>query len=155
MLRVLALLFALAGAGGAGLLGGIWFVTMQKAEADAAADKERGKTVKINEERLAVLKRATYALLAGIPLGVVGGVLAMNRMGKIAAALLLVTYLIPFVILSAGIGLDFQEGATLLILGLPGGLLVAAILAVCIGPGIPYKKPKAKDYIDEDDDVRG
>src|SRR5262245_23040112 len=110
-MRVLALLFALIGAAGSGLVGFTGLEALKKAEAEAEAEKARpgGPLKVIDEAKLAHLKRAIYGMIAGIPLGVIGGYLALTRKGKIAAVLLVVTYAVPFVILATGVGIDFSD----------------------------------------------
>jgi len=91
-------------------------------EAEFEADKAKpGQTVVVNEGKLANLKRSIYALIPGIPLGVIGGVLALTRKGKIAALLLLIAYVVPVSILVVGVGLDFSENLVKIILAAPAG----------------------------------
>ena len=134
-MRILALIFALLGAAGGGFVGLAGLEGIKKKEAEYEAEKAKpGQTVVVDEAKLANLKRAVYALVAGIPLGVIGGVLALTRKGKIAALVLLAAYVIPVVILTVGVGLDFSENLVKLILIAPAGFVLGAVFAFFVKP---------------------
>lgn len=147
-MRVLVLLFAIIGALGAGFMGVLMLDTIKKKEAEAGGAALKEVEVWKN------LKLATYGMLAGIPLGPIGGYLALNRRGKLAALVLVAAYAIPFVIMAAT-GIDLSDNRARPMLFVPGGLLIAAFLSLFVGPGVPYKKPKPAPGISEDDDMVG
>jgi hypothetical protein len=157
-MRILALLFALIGAAGSGLLGFGALDTIRKKEAELEKTGAEGARVqaKMNElEEYKNLKRAIYGMIAGVPLGVIGGYLALARKGKIAAVLLVLTYAVPLVILATGVGIDFSDTRVRPILLVPAGFLVAAFFALFIKSGVPYKAPPRRRDISEDDDLAG
>jgi hypothetical protein len=137
-MRILALIFALLGAAASGFVGLAGLEGIKKKEAEIEADKAKyGQTVVVDDGKMANLKRAIYALIAGIPLGVIGGFLAVARKGKIAALLLLIAYVVPVTILVVGVGLDFTEDLVKVILIAPAGLVLGALFAFFVKPRPP------------------
>jgi hypothetical protein len=157
-MRVLALIFALIGAAGSGLMGFILLDAVQKKEAElqrAGADGARVQAAMDQIKEYRNLKLAIYGMIAGVPLGVIGGYLAISRKGKFAAALLLLSYAVPFGILAAGVGIDLSDERVKPILLFPAGFLLAALCALFVRPVTPYKRPRPAPGISEDDDMVG
>jgi hypothetical protein len=155
-MRVLALIFAIIGALGSGFMGFIALDTIRKKEAELVKAGDQGAKVQaaMNQiEEYKNLKLAVYGMIAGVPLGVIGGYLAMVRKGKLAAVLLLLTYAIPFAILATGVGINFSDSRVQPILLFPAGFLIAAFFALFVRSGVPYKKPRPAPGISEDDDI--
>jgi len=137
-MRILALIFALLGAAASGFVGLAGLEGLKKKESEFEAEKAKpGQTVVVDEAKLANLKRSVYALIAGIPLGVIGGVLALTRKGKVAALLLLIAYVLPVVILVKGVGVDFSEPLVKIILIAPLGFVLGALFAFFVKPRVP------------------
>ncbi len=152
-MRILALIFALIGAAGAGFVGLAALKGLQEKEAELTKDNTEAKA-KLNEiSEVKNLKMAIYGLIAGIPLGVIGGILALSRKGLFAAVLLILTYAIPFVILATGVGIDFSDKRVQPILLFPAGFLIAAFFSLFVRK----KKlaPADGPGISEDDDLVG
>ncbi len=151
-MRVVVLICALIGAAGGGLMGLVALDAVRKSEAEIEADKKRpgGPRLIVNEKRLAQTKLALYAMIAGVPLGVVGGFLALKRKGVIAGILLLLTYAVPFIILAVGGEFDLSDERARPIFFFPGGFVIAGLCAFLIRPA--RKKPRDEDEDDEDDE---
>ena len=79
----------------------------------------------------------------------------MSRKGKLAAILLVLTYAIPFVILAAGVGIDFSDRRVKPLLLVPAGFLIAALCALFVKPAIPSKSAKPEPTLSEDDNLAG
>ena len=154
-MRIVVLLLALVGAAGSGFVGLSALEGIEKGQKEIDAAKAQGRPV-AGEARWNNLKIAVYALIAGIPIGVIGGFLALNRKGKLAAVLLLASYAVPIVFLAVSVGLDFSDDVVKIIVLFPAGLAVAGLLAFFVSPGIPFQPPKKKRVgISEDDDLVG
>lgn len=153
-MRVVVLIFALIGAAGGGLMGLVALDAVRKSEAEIEADKKRpgGPRLIVNEKRLAQTKLALYAMIAGVPLGVVGGVLALKRKGVVAGILLLVTYAVPFLILAIGGELDLSDERARPIFFFPGGFVIAGLCAFLVRPAPKKPRDEYDDEDDEDDD---
>jgi hypothetical protein len=63
------------------------------------------------------------------------------------------TYAIPFVILATGVGIDFSDPRVRPILLFPAGFLIAALCALFVKSGTPYKPAPARRGLSEDDDL--
>ena len=78
------------------------------------------------------LNKATYFLMAGLPLGLIGGLLALSRRGILAALVLLAAWAGPVVFIWEML---LRENEMLLRWGiLTSALLLAALLAFLIRP---------------------
>jgi hypothetical protein len=148
------MIFALLGAAGGGLLGLVTLSELKKTEADIEADKKRpgGPRLIVNEKRLAQVKLALYAMIAGVPLGVIGGALALKRKGVIAAILLLVTYAVPFVILIARGEIDMSDKRARPIFLFPGGFVIAGLLAFFVRPARKNDEDIEEAFLDDEDE---
>jgi hypothetical protein len=132
-MRFVVLILALAGGAATGFLGYKWRSDYegQAAILDAARQKAQGNPAAEAEfAKVDRLSKAAYFLLAGAPLGLIGGILAMLGRGKLAAVVLLLALVGPAVLA----GPVVMEDNTLL-----GGfilflspLLLAGLLALTI-----------------------
>ncbi|MBM3983345.1 MAG: hypothetical protein FJ304_24350 [Planctomycetes bacterium] len=147
------MIFALLGAAGGGLMGLVALDAVKKRETEIEADKSRagGRRLIVNEKRLARTKLALYTMIAGVPLGVIGGALALKRKGVIAGVLLLVTYALPFVILLADGELDMSDERARPIFFFPAGFVIAGLLAFFVRPARKNKNDEDESYFDDDE----
>ena len=147
-MRIVALFFALLGAAGAGYAG---FADLEGGEKEPEAAEAKAKARPTRGE--AQWNFLKYTLLAQVPLGVVGGVLARRGSGKLAGAILLAAYAIPVARLVVKVGMDFSDERVQRVVLFPAGLAVAGVCALFIQQETPYKRPKKKAGIDRDVDI--
>jgi hypothetical protein len=161
-MRFLALLVALVGAGGAGVLGYKWQAEQKRSDEVVPAD--RPANPQLDAAQLAhreYVMRGVYGLFAAVPLGVIGGILAMMRKGKLAALVLLVAYGVPLGLLAFGSGppevdargnrMEIVKVAAMF----AGGLPLAVLLSLFVPPPRRPKKRRARPGITLDDDIVG
>ncbi|HEY1016446.1 MAG TPA: hypothetical protein VGE07_27295 [Herpetosiphonaceae bacterium] len=129
-MRIAALIVALLGALFAGALGSL--AVQRAGENLAYFEKQTGMTLEAAVEsgvpsaaealaEVGKQRNAGYALFAGAAAGLIGGILAFMRQGKIAAALMIVVALAPLLFLPAAM------------LG-TAGLILAALLSFFVKP---------------------
>jgi hypothetical protein len=116
LMRILVFILALLGTGLSAAVGYIWMDQMQKSSGELGniharieKDREAAKRGGLSQENLASkeeayqtlvrLNRVWPFLLAGAALGLFGGVLALARRGKLAAALMLAAAVAPVILL--------------------------------------------------------
>ncbi|MBL4686650.1 MAG: hypothetical protein JKY37_18785 [Nannocystaceae bacterium] len=89
-MRIAAFILAILGGLAAAALGMTWLSDLAEYEGQAELIEQAGISV-------SSLRTAAYLLLAGLVFGTAGGVLALQRKGKIAAAVLVATAVAPAV----------------------------------------------------------
>lgn len=123
-MRRLVLLFALLGTAGAGVAGvSAEFATSHAVHAGPPGGAGEAETP-AHRARVRGMRAASTAMLAAVPLGLLGTVLAACRRRKTAATLFLVGYVAPLALLG-GVSADVSRVARLA----PVGLLLAGVLA--------------------------
>jgi hypothetical protein len=135
-MRVLAILVGLVGVLGAGFMAFAVNSATQKIEKENPGDK-MGPELK---QRWGVLKNTATTMIAAVVLGVVGVVLAAGQRGKVAAVAFLVAYAAPIGVLASGIKVDPSDDIVKLMLGVPGGLAIAAVLSLLIAPKLAHSR---------------
>jgi hypothetical protein len=102
-MRWLVLVFALVGAGGSGLIGFVWRSEVDKqtnpSMAQIRANMKKNPVVRDTYRHAIALDNATYFLMAGAPLGLIGAFLALGRRGILAFLVLLAAWVGPGVFL--------------------------------------------------------
>jgi len=126
-MRYAVLILGILGALGSGFLGYKWWSDAHSAGVQAQMDTIRAlgspELAQQTQAKMDQLVRASYFLMAGLPLGIVGGVLAMRRQGWIAGLLML----IPVALATA-----FAQNAGVLIFTFP--LVIGGLLAFFVWP---------------------
>jgi|SRR6516164_8465174 hypothetical protein len=134
-MRWVVLVLALAGAGGSGFIGFRWFSDAEAFRTTIHLVRAEAKTnpkalAKIQEVQSAY--KASFFLMAGLPLGIIGALLAISRRGILAALVLIVAFAGPPILIK-----DQLLEKTDLMIGLgiwTGALLLAGLLAFFIRP---------------------
>jgi len=142
-MRWVVLVLALAGAGGSGFIGFRWFSDAEAFRTTIHLVRAEAKTnpkalAKIQEVQSAY--KASFFLMAGLPLGIIGALLAISRRGILAALVLILACAGPAVLIKD----IFMEKTEDILLGKieriyqlglwNGALLLAGLLAFFIRP---------------------
>jgi len=102
-MRWLVLAFALVGAAGSGFVGFVWRSEVDKQSspsiAQIRANIKKNPAVRDSYRHAIALDNATYFLMAGAPLGLIGAFLAVGRRGILAFLVLLTAWAGPGVFL--------------------------------------------------------
>lgn len=148
-MRIAALIFGLLGTVGSGFLGAKWQSDIQSQREKIELARKLAAAVKDPEtdRKMAELDRlilASYGLIGGAVLGLVGVGLVFARKGMIAG----IVFLIAF-----GAPIALARDPKMAIFSF--GLAVGALFAFFVKPGSPYKAPKGGAGLSEDMDFVG
>jgi hypothetical protein len=153
-MRILVLFFALMGAMGSGCagLGALEDIKKVEHEIEYRKTHQDEPAFRLGQDDIRHLEWAAYGLVAGFPLGVVGGVLALARKGKIASVLLLGAYATPLIILAVTLWIEPDDDRFMAFW--TRGLVVSGVLLLFVRPSAPRKSTR-KAGIPEDTDMVG
>jgi hypothetical protein len=133
-MRWIVMALAIVGAGGSGFLGYVLRTEVEKFNmTQIRANIEKNPRVREYYKREIAANNASYFLMAGLPLGLIGSFLAVARRGILAFLVLLAAFVGPIVFLFDRL-VNNSEKALLLWAAFTGGLLLAALLAFLIRP---------------------
>jgi len=134
-MRWVVLVLALAGAGGSGFVGFIWFGDAERLKPSVTVIRQQAKSnpqAQAAIQEFDSLHKASYFLMAGAPLGIIGGLLALSRRGILAALVLLLAFAGPAVLARDWL---MEKSDRMVGLGIfTGALVLAALLAFFIRP---------------------